>query len=278
MPADFLKIKSRNQRVKYKLFVTLIIESLFLTLLFSNSIKAASTISNINLSELTYDHDIYETIIYKNDFLHDRNKNLIAFGVELKKSAIENKTSYITKNAVSLPAAPASFIMVLIGLSFISLVKNRSIWINAVAASFSSANNVAGSVVPYLTNLLSVRINNNVHLFKKPKRFYNEKNYTRLRAEIDGTSFITLLKSLEGIPENKYASTSCLPKPPLEKNISSIFHLSTDITHYLKSYSNEHLAYILKRLRCFIHGYYFFILSRRPPPIKIINRTLGLTF
>jgi len=104
-------------------------------------------------------------------------------------------------NAKALPAVPAAFLMVLTGFLCISLVRDRKIWLAALAGLLW-AGQTGLQVLPQL----ALRLGHNNYSQQKvcgefTYPFYLE-NSDRLRSDIEGTQYIGLLHHLAGIPDS----------------------------------------------------------------------------
>jgi hypothetical protein len=111
-----------------------------------------------------------------------------------------------TSNYKVMPAVPAAFLMVITGFLCISLVKDRKVWLAAfvgmiclgqlgitalpkVAANFKDAFMTSVS-----TSLVSLNVSEHDSEF-------------RVRSEVEGTTYIGLLRKLSGIPDTFGGST-----------------------------------------------------------------------
>ena len=101
--------------------------------------------------------------------------------------------------AKSLPAVPGALLMVLTGFLCVSLVKDRKVWLAALAGLLWLGQ--AGiQAVPQLALRLSHRNHTEQQLSAELTYPYYLEN-SRLRNDIDGTQYIGLLRHLAGIPQ-----------------------------------------------------------------------------
>lgn len=109
----------------------------------------------------------------------------------------------------ALPAVPAALFMVLSGFLCISAVKDRKLWLAALGGLFW-AGQMGIQVLPQLALRLGSRSHSKQH--KAEHRYpYYFKNYNRLRADIEGTQYISLLRHLAAIPCAKNTSVNKKP-------------------------------------------------------------------
>jgi len=103
--------------------------------------------------------------------------------------------------AKSLPAVPAAVLMVLTGFLCVSLVKDRKVWLAALAGLLWLGQ--AGiQAVPQLALRLSHRNHTAQQLDAELTYPYYLENSNRLRSDIEGTQYIGLLHHLAGIPQD----------------------------------------------------------------------------
>jgi len=101
--------------------------------------------------------------------------------------------------ARSLPAVPGALLMALTGFLCVSLVKDRKVWLAALAGLLWLGQ--AGiQAVPQLALRLSHRTHSKQQFSTKLTYPYYLKNSNRLRSDIEGTRYIGLLHHLAGIP------------------------------------------------------------------------------
>jgi len=151
------------------------------------------------------------------------NKPPVRFG-ELPDKAIKIK---------SLPPAPRTFLLVLVGFLCVSLVKDRRIWLAALAGLLW-AGQAGFSLLPQLASNVdrrgrSVKQSSSCSV----DCLCETKHPLRLRSHIEGTSYIGLLHHLAGIPN---ASTS------------SIYRIS--VRHRLQQGSGRMSLCLCSRLSC----------------------------
>jgi hypothetical protein len=111
-------------------------------------------------------------------------------------------------NTKALPAVPATCFMVLTGFLCISLVRDRRVWLAALAALLW-AGQAGVQAVPQLAMYVYRRAHTNKQFAAQIDRSGLLENTNRLRCDIEGTKFIGLLHYLEGIP---HGTMSFLPR------------------------------------------------------------------
>jgi hypothetical protein len=144
------------------------------------------------------------------------NSRLAAIGAEILEPPPEF-TDFSPVGAKTLPPVPAAFFMVLTGFLCVSLVKDRRVWLAALAGLLWVGQ--AGiQVIPQL----AAHISSTKHIQQKSSAnadwLHRLEDSCRLRMDIEGTQYIGLLHHLAGIPD----SISCVGSPvPLVAHKSS---------------------------------------------------------
>jgi len=129
------------------------------------------------------------------------NSELVIIGRDLlwpwdhSASVTNNQPDY----AKALPAVPATCFMVLTGFLCISFVRDRRVWLAALAGLLW-AGQAGVQAVPQLAMYVYRRAHANKQLAAGFDRSGLLENTNRLRCDIEGTKFIGLLHYLEGIP------------------------------------------------------------------------------
>ena len=115
-------------------------------------------------------------------------------------SAEHNKL--LLKGANSLPAVPAAVFMTFIGFLCVSWVKDRKTWL-ALLASVLWLGHAGILAVPHLALSMCQRTHLNNHAIVKEGHSHVLESKKRLRFDINGAKYISLLHYLEGLPKNK---------------------------------------------------------------------------
>ncbi len=133
------------------------------------------------------------------------NSRLAAIGAEILKPPPEF-TDFSPVGAKTLPPVPAALFMVLTGFLCVSLVRDRRVWLAALAGLLW-AGQAGFQAIPQLATNISKHIQQkttaNIALLHRSEDLF------RLRSDIEGTQYIGLLHHLAGIP----AGTMSLPLP-----------------------------------------------------------------
>lgn len=129
------------------------------------------------------------------------NSHLAGVAAEfLKPPAAFTDSPALPVGAKSLPAVPGALLMVLTGFLCVSLVKDRKVWLAALAGLLWVGQ--AGiQAVPQLALRLSHRNHTEQQLDAELTYPYYLENSNRLRSDIEGTQYIGLLRHLAGIPQ-----------------------------------------------------------------------------
>lgn len=113
-----------------------------------------------------------------------------------------------TANRVKpLPAVPTAILMVLIGFLCVSLVRDRKVWLAALAGLIW-AGHAGVHAVPELALRLSHKNYSRQQLCAELSYPYYLENSHRLRCDVEGTQYIGLLHYLAGIPDTGSAFTN----------------------------------------------------------------------
>jgi len=153
--------------------------------------------------------------------------------------------------AKSLPAVPGALLMVLTGFLCVSLVKDRKVWLAALAGLLWLGQ--AGiQAVPQLALRLSHRNHTEQQLDAELTYPYYLENSNRLRSDIEGTQYIGLLHHLAGIPQD----TMSFPSP------SAIISERYSLNSLLNC-----LTLRVEQFICFSPAFIFENLPRGPPEL-----------
>jgi len=167
------------------------------------SVKAGPTMSNFNesfvagvVSPTSESHIFF--VRETSQITEPSNAHLANIGVELLRPPADfTNTSPV--GAQSLPPAPAALFMVLAGFLCVSLVKDRRVWLGALAGLLW-----AGHTGIQALPKLAAHISSKKHIQRKSHtntvRLHQFEESLRLRSDIEGTKYIGLLHHLAGIP------------------------------------------------------------------------------
>jgi hypothetical protein len=186
--------------------------------------------------------------------------------------------------ATSLPAVPGALFMGLTGFLCVSLVKDRRVWIAALTGLLW-AGQAGFAALPQLAQHLASRKQTEqlapANLTYTPELLHSD----RLRSDIEGTRYITLLRYLQGIPANlrntildsRFSIPDEYRVPGIERPYN-IRYTTYDIRHTTKSpqfalvplftqvlSATNRLAYITKWHAYFSPAFIFENLPRGPP-------------
>ncbi len=174
-----------------------------LLLVMAPSVKAGPTMSNFNesfvagvVSPTSESHIFF--VRETSQITEPSNAHLANIGVELLKPPADF-TNTSSVGAQSLPPAPAALFMVLTGFLCVSLVKDRKLWLGALAGLLW-AGHTGIQAIPKL----AAHISSKKHIQRKSHtntvRLHQFEESLRLRSDIEGTKYIGLLHHLAGIP------------------------------------------------------------------------------
>ena len=140
---------------------------------------------------------------------------LVNIGTEIAKPYTASATSISSQREYikSLPAAPPTILMVLIGFLCISLVRDRRAWLT-ILSSLLWVGQGGIYAVPLLAKHLRLATCTSQNLDTGAVNFYLLENIDRARCDIEGTRYIGLLNYLTGIPNSKGSSHSLFQPNP----------------------------------------------------------------
>jgi len=174
-----------------------------LLLVMATAVKAGPTMSNFNesfvagvVSPTSESHIFF--VRETSQITEPSNTHLANIGAELLRPPADfTNTSPV--GAPSLPPAPAALFMVLTGFLCVSLVKDRRVWLGALAGLLW-AGHTGIQAIPKL----AAHISSKKHIQRKSHtntvRLHQFEESLRLRSDIEGTKYIGLLHHLAGIP------------------------------------------------------------------------------
>ena len=180
---------------------------------------------------------------------------LSAAAYPAEAAAKAGSTSHV--EVTSLPAVPSAVLMVLTGFLCVSLVKDRKVWLAALAALLW-AGQAGFSALPQLAHHIAGRKQTEqfspANLTCTPELIHSD----RLRSDIEGTKYIGLLHHLAGIPLTGESRIWNLNASDLPQ-----FALVRLCAYTL--FATKRLVYISKRHSCFSAAFIFSSLPRGPP-------------
>jgi hypothetical protein len=159
---------------------------------------------------------------------------LASISEEFNKPPVKYGESSATAIGVkSLPPAPGTLLMVLVGFFCVSLVKDRRIWLAALSGLLW-AGQAGISLLPQLAiNVSGIVLSENQSSSHYFACLCEPKQPNRLRSDIEGTCYVGLLRHLAGIPN---AETSSMPR--------------IKVRHKLKQASGRMLLSFCRRTCC----------------------------
>jgi hypothetical protein len=185
--------------------------------------------------------------------------------------------------ATSLPAVPGALFMGLTGFLCVSLVRDRKLWIAALAGLLW-AGQAGVTVLPQVAHHLAGRrhatqcFSPNVAYVPTLDHSDRPRSLSRAKSrdrDIEGTRYICLLRYLAGIPDGSLQSTSLRAQ---RSNLRNQRNTQYDIRHTSKSLqfalarlyayilcASNCLVYITKRHAYFSPAFIFENLARGPP-------------
>ena len=172
-------------------------------------VNAAPTINNSDVGTFlcAKSSDLYAYPYYRQDINHVTglfNSHLDSISKEFHRPPVKNGELQNTYMGVkSLPPVPKTLLMVLVGFLCVSLVKDRRVWLAALAGLLW-AGQAGVSILPQLAaNIAGKGRSEKRSSAHKVACLTEQKHPYRLRSDIEGTCYIGLLRYLEGIPNSE---------------------------------------------------------------------------
>jgi len=222
---------------------------ILLSMLMLSVASAAPTVSNYSgnvvVSAVSPTSDAHIPIVADvTNTTESDNPHLAAAAAEfLKPPPAFTNSQAPPVGAKSLPAVPGALLMVLTGFLCVSLVKDRKVWLAALAGLLWLGQ--AGiQAVPQLALRLShsnhteqrldaeltypYYLENSNRLFSAELTYPNNlENSNRLRSDIEGTKYIGLLHHLAGIPKDTLSLQNLSAIIPEQYSLNSLLNCLT---------------------------------------------------
>ena len=183
---------------------------LLLSLAAATTVSAHPTMSDCNMNfvvrAVSPTSDVHARYVPETSQITEPfNTQLAAIGAEILEPP-PDFTDFSSVGAKTLPPVPAALFMVLTGFLCFSFVRDRRVWLAALAGLLW-AGQAGFQVIPQLASNISK------HIQKKTTAnidlLHRIEDLCRLRSDIEGTKYIGLLRHLAGIP----TGTMSLPLP-----------------------------------------------------------------
>ena len=178
--------------------------SLFLSLLVASAVSAAPTVSDYNRDAvapaLSLSADIDSTQAYEiNQIGEPSNSHLASVAAEFLKPPTDTNLQAFHTHAKSLPPVPGALFLGLVGFLCVSLVKDRRVWLAAVAGLLWLGQTGFAALPQLASHLLSKK---QIQQQSSANLIYISEleGSFRLRSDLEGTQYIGLLRHLAGIP------------------------------------------------------------------------------
>jgi hypothetical protein len=143
------------------------------------------------------------------NFLQPANAKLARLAREFLQPPVHPGSQGFIPVVKPLPAVPPAIFVLLSGFLCVSLVKDRRVWLSALAALLWAGHN-GFHALPQLALRLAHRTNNVEHRSAAQLTYsYYLENSRRPRSDIEGTQYIGLLHHLAGIPNALNPSPFC---------------------------------------------------------------------
>jgi hypothetical protein len=176
---------------------------ILLLLVTATATKAGPTISNCNENfvarAVSPTSEAHISFVHKTSLIIEpSNAHLANIGVELLKPPADLRNSALL-GAKILPPIPAALFMVLTGFLCVSLVKDRRLWLAALAGLLW-ASQAGFNAIPQLAAHMNPQKHNQRKTTDNTACLYRIEDCCRLRSDIEGTKYIGLLHHLAAIP------------------------------------------------------------------------------
>lgn len=263
------QISEFKRRVGIMTIVSLALALLIIT----NSAQASFTSANHNMYLLNDSSP--STVQSRVKLVGSANARLVNIGWEITEPYAASKalTNPRQNHIQPLPAVPAAVLMVLSGFLCVSLFRDRSFWLAALAGLLW-AGHTGIQTVPQLAKHLCSQTPANRYPTAAAVKFYLRRNATRPRCDMEGTAYIGLLKYLAGIPRSTNISQPCHPSKhswAFTQNEytfkPSQFTATTPL--FCPIPAGDRPVRIVAFFTCFLLTLVFDNLSRGPPPCSM---------
>jgi hypothetical protein len=174
------------------------------------SINKSGCLSPLSITQCTDAH--VQFVSNPPQLVNSANLGLNEIGAEFLKPPIgftnSTTSSQAGVNVKSLPAIPAAFLMVLAGFLCVSWVKDRKVWMAAVASLLYLGLAGFNAVPQLLPRLHTIRHIKQSSSSKAAAYIRELENSFRWRCDVEGTRYIGLLHHLMGIPDGESAAAN----------------------------------------------------------------------
>jgi hypothetical protein len=179
---------------------------LFLSLLVASASIAAPTVSDYNRDvaapTLSLSADIDSTQTYEiNQIGEPTNSHLASVAAEFLKPPAATDLQALSISAKSLPAVPSALFMALAGFLCVSLVKDRRVWLAALAGLLWLGQTGFAALPQLASHLCSKKQIQQSATGGQSLTYVSQlEGSLRTRSNLEGTEYIGLLRHLAGIP------------------------------------------------------------------------------
>ncbi len=174
--------------------------------------KASPTVTIRNAGLMTDSCPVYAPAAISgsiDNLLQPANTKLAHLAREFLQPPVHPGSQSFTHLVKPLPAVPPAIFVLLSGFLCVSLVRDRRVWLSALAALLW-AGQTGFQALPQLALRLAHRTNHIEHRSVAQLTYsYCLENSRRPRSDIEGTQYIGLLHHLAGIPNNLDISPLC---------------------------------------------------------------------
>jgi len=172
------------------------------------TVGAAPTVTwcrdNVVTSSGSHNSDAHVTLGDTVNFADYSNSSLSGFAEEFLMPP-EGAIGLSSRHAKSLPAVPGTLLMVLVGFACVSLVRDRRVWVAALAGALWAGQ----AHVKTLPGLAQRIVHTNYkagQICLKIARHWHLEKFSRLRGDFKSIQYAGLLHHLAGIPAGSTSS------------------------------------------------------------------------
>jgi hypothetical protein len=251
-----------------KAFIVLLV--LIVSIAANISLAATTDITVVSIVQQT--PDISSVALYYNEDIEPICSDLADIGRRLRTPPASSVKPDKAASTESLPAVPQAILMALTGFVCVSLVKDRRFWLILLCGLFS-AGQAGIQVLPLLAEHLKNANHSKQRKSENTALYFSDVNYSRLRCDVEGTRYISLLYYLDGIPQAGSTLAQLItPSRRCQKlfgrtfshlNETSLFTISPE--HYGFNLPLRCLTSEVSHLSVFSPGFIFDNLARGPP-------------
>jgi hypothetical protein len=164
----------------------------------------------------------------------------------------------------SLPAVPAAIFMCLTGFLCVTLVRDRKTWLAGIAFLLW-AGQTGFAALPQAASHLIERRQFSRYSQQQYRSSALQERASRLRSDLEGTEYISLLHHLEGIPSTLRNTQYAIRNTRHEIRTTNIAAVNSVYTYLIQAFNCLPLE--VRQFTCFSPAFIFENIPRGPPTL-----------